>query len=390
MKRDRVRPHHSHRRRGLPAGRNSASLAGRQDVETPAPIKVAIRGNPFKAGDEVPRRFPSVLVDGDPAPFAKGSGRAELADAIVDEPLAMRVIVNRVWKWHFGTGLVNSASNFGKLGEQPVNPELLDHLASWFVDNGRSIKKLHRLLMLSAVYQSGTGDAPAAFAKDSGNRWYWRANRRRMAAEEVRDSALFVAGQLDEKMGGPSEELTPSATRRTVYAKVSRYKLDQFLQLFDFPAPTISAEERFTTNVPLQRLFLMNSDFMQQQAERLARVLAPEADNAARVTKAYRTLFGREPKADELKAGLDYLSAEPLRAYEERKAADAKKKADDKDKPPPRPKKDDKPKEGEGMMAGVTAPGAADEKEKKEMLPVTPLGRYLKVLLSSSEFLFVD
>ena len=132
----------------------------------------------------------------------------------------------------------------------------------------------------------------------------------------------------------------------------------------------------------------MNSDFMQQQAEKLARILQPEADNAARIKKAYRTLFVREPKAEELTAGLEYLADEPLRAYEERKAADAKKQADDKDKPAP--KKDDKPKMGEGMMAGVTAPGGADAKDTKEMLPVTPLGRYLKVLLSSSEFLFVD
>jgi Protein of unknown function (DUF1549)/Protein of unknown function (DUF1553)/Planctomycete cytochrome C len=365
-----------------------AYVHGVQDVEKPVPIKVAIRGNPFKPGDEVTRHVPSILVDGDPAPFSKGSGRQELADAIVKQPIAMRVIVNRVWKWHFGTGLVNSPSNFGKIGDPPSNAELLEYLASWFAENGYSIKKLQRQMMLSAVYQSSADDSPAAFAKDSGNRWYWRANRRRMTAEEVRDSALFVAGSLDDKMGGPSEELTPSAARRTLYAKVSRYKLDSFLQLFDFPAPTISAEQRFSTNVPLQRLFLMNSDFMQQQAEKLARVLLPEADNTARIAKAYRTLFGREPRPEELAAGLEYLSAEPLRSYEERKAADAKRKDEEKGKPAP--KKDDKPKMGEGMMAGVTGPGAPDEKNKKEMLPVTPLGRYLKVLLSSSEFLFID
>ena len=284
-----------------------AYVHGVQDVEKPAPIRVAIRGNPFKPGDEVTRHFPSILVDGEPVPFAKGSGRQELADAIVKQPIAMRVIVNRVWKWHFGTGLVNSPSNFGKLGDPPSNPELLEYLATWFVENGYSIKKLQRQLMLSAVYQSSADDSPAAFAKDSGNRWYWRANRRRMTAEEVRDAALFVAGALDDKMGGPSEELTPSATRRTLYAKVSRYKLDSFLQLFDFPAPTISAEQRFSTNVPLQRLFLMNSDFMQQQAEKLARVLQPETDNTARIIKAYRTLFGRDPKVEELTAGLEYL-----------------------------------------------------------------------------------
>jgi hypothetical protein len=368
-----------------------AYVHGVEDAPAPAVMRVALRGNPFKPGDEVTRHFPSVLVAGEPAPFVKGSGRQELAEAIVAQPIAARVIVNRIWKWHFGTGLVNSASNFGKLGDPPSNPELLEHLASWFVANGRSMKALHRQLMLSAVYQSSAADSPAAFAKDAGNRWYWRANRRRLTAEEVRDSTLFAAGALDEKMGGPSEELTPSATRRTLYARISRYRLDSFLQLFDFPAPIISAEQRFSTNVPLQRLFLMNSDFMQQQAEKLARALAPEADNASRIKKAYRTLFGREPKAEELTAGLDYLAAEPLRAYEERRIADAKKAVEDKKSGGKKPavKKEDAPKMGEGMMAGVTGP-AADPKEKKEMLPVTPLGRYLKVLLSSSEFLFVD
>ena len=185
-----------------------------------------------------------------------------------------------------------------------------------------------------------------------------------MTAEELRDSTLFVAGVLEHKMGGPSEDLTPSSTRRTLYGKVSRYRLDPFLQLFDFPAPTISTEARFSTNVPLQRLFLMNSDFMQQQAEKLARVLEPEADNAARIKKAYRTLFGREPKPEELTAGLEYLSAEPLRTYEERKAADEKKKAEDAKKPEgtkkdEAPKKEEPVKMGDGMMAGVMKPGAA-------------------------------
>ena len=129
---------------------------GIEDVEKPVPIRVAIRGNPFKPGDEEPRHFPAVLGPGDPVPFSKGSGRAELADAIVKQPLTARVIVNRVWKWHMGTGLVNSASNFGKLGELPTNPELLEYLASTFVENGSSVKKLHRAIMLSAAYQSST------------------------------------------------------------------------------------------------------------------------------------------------------------------------------------------------------------------------------------------
>ena len=226
-----------------------------------------------------------------------------------------------------------------------------------------------------------------------------------MSAEEIRDGALFVAGSLDETAGGPSEELTPVSARRTIYGKVSRYRLDQYLQLFDFPAATISAcgpacsksraatisaEQRFSTNVPLQRLFLMNSDFMEQQAESLARRIGDVPDDAARVTAAYRLLFARAPDARELQAGIDFLAAEPMRAYVERKAKQAQDEKAAKDKPPKNAKAPDAPvKMGEGMMAGVTAPSAS-EKETKKLLPVTPFGRYLKVLLSSSEFLFVE
>jgi cytochrome c553 len=366
-----------------------AYVHGVADLATPQTSRVALRGSPFKLADPVPSRMPIVLTDGTAVPFTKGSGRAELADAIVRQPLAMRVIVNRVWKWHFGTGLVNSASNFGRLGDRPANPELLEYLASWFADHGCSMKKLHREILLSAVYQLSTANSPEAFAKDSDNRLYWRANRRRMTAEEIRDSTLFVSGSLDGTPGGPSEELTPTSARRTVYGKVSRYRLDQYLQLFDFPAPTISAEQRFTTNVPLQRLFLMNSDFMQQQAEALARRIGDLPDNSARVTAAYRLLFGRAPDSRELQAGIEFLSAEPMRAYAERKAKQQDKTAAEA-KTGKESKAPDAPVAmGDGMMAGVTA-ASASEKDAKKLLPVTPFGRYLKVLLSSSEFLFVE
>jgi cytochrome c553 len=365
---------------------------GVQDIDKPVEQKIHVRGNPMREGSVVQRRFLPVLCDDDePAPLTHGSGRLDLAEAIVREPIAMRVIVNRIWKWHFGTGIVDTPSNFGKLGERPTNPELLEYLAQSFVDGGYSIKALHRQIMLSSVYQLGSADSAVNAAKDSGNRFYWRANRRRMSAEQIRDSVLAVSGALEEKLGGASIPLTPTATRRTVYGKVSRYKLDQFLQLFDFPAATISAEQRFTTNVPLQRLFFMNSDFMQQQAEKIARKLQEEPDNKARITKAYRLVFGRDPSSAELTAGLEYLAAEPLRAYEERKTAEeAKKKeeaADPKKKPKPPSKDEGEPMEG--MMAGVVPPAGGSEASKKA-LPVTPLGRYLKVLLSSSEFVFVD
>ena len=381
---------------------------GVADAEKPVNLRVSLRGSAYNLGDEAPRRFLSILSPGDPEPFSKGSGRLELAETILRQPITMRVIANRIWKGHFGTGLVDSPSNFGLTGERPTNPELLEYLAQSFVDNGLSIKKLHRAIMTSAVYQLSTEHNQAAFDKDSGNRLYWRANRHRMTAEQVRDSLLLVSGALDTKMGGPSAPLTPLSERRTVYGKVSRYKLDDYLQLFDFPSPNLSAEQRFTTSVPLQRLFFMNSDFMQQQGERLAQRLAGEPDNRARVQKAYRLIFGRPPTDPELRAGLEFIATAPLKDYEERKAAAAAKSAagdktgakDDTKKDPTtalgpgtpglgEDGKPEKPEGADGMMAGVI-PGAAKPEDQKKLLPVTPWGRYVKVLLSSNEFLFIN
>jgi mono/diheme cytochrome c family protein len=373
-----------------------AYVHGVRDEEKPANLKLAIRGNPMKLGDEVPRRFLTVLSESEPPLFGAGSGRLELARTIAAHPLTARVIVNRIWKGHFGTGIVNTPSNFGENGERPTHPELLEYLAQSFVANGTSIKKLHREIMLSAVYQLGSGHVAVNADKDSGNRLYWRASRQRLTAEQLRDSILLVSGALEEKMGGPSSELTPAFNRRTIYGKVSRYRMDQYLQLFDFPAPTISAEQRFATNVPLQRLFFMNSDFMQQQGELLARRVGDEPDSRARIRKAYRLIFGRDPLETEIAAGVAYLTQEPMRTYEERKAESAKAESTKKDanaekKPPSNPSDGEgpPPMTADGMMAGVV-PGAGPPADQKKLLPVTPLGRYMKVLLSSNEFLFVN
>jgi hypothetical protein len=306
----------------------------------------------------------------------------------------MRVIVNRIWRAHFGTGIVDTPSNFGIMGERPTDPELLEYLAKWFVDNGMSVKKLHREILLSAVYQLSDEGVKENLDKDPANRFYWRANRHRMDAEQIRDSILAAAGDLDMKIGGPSEPLKPDYTRRTVYGKVSRYRLDEYLQLFDFPSPNLSAEKRFATTVPLQRLFFMNSDFVQQQAEHLAQRVASEPDNTARIQKVYRLVYGREATPEEVKMGLEYLRTEPLKEYEERKAEKEKKEKAEKDKkgadkvPEPTPADDEI--SPDGMMAGVVGPGKGKTEEKKPPLPVTTWGRYTKVLLSSSEFLFVN
>lgn len=372
-----------------------AYVHGVREMEQPAPgnLKVHRRGNPYNLGDEVQRGYLTVLSpeEAGRTPFTSGSGRLELSRKIVTEPIAIRVIVNRVWKWHFGTGLVDTPSNFGIMGDKPSHPELLDHLAQYFLDHGMSLKALHREILLSATYRLGGAHDDRAFAVDAGNRLYWRTNQRRMTAEQVRDAVLFVSGALDPDLGGPSEPLTPLFDRRTVYGSISRYRLDEFLQLFDFPSASQTAEKRFVTNVPLQRLFLMNSDFMQQHAERLAARVAGEPTVEARIEETYRLLFGRLPTAGELEAGRTYLMTEPMRQYEEQRAAESDGQAQAAGTmtgaqpaagPPPGPGAD-------GMMAGV-APGASAGSDGKDYLPVTAFGRYVKVLLSSNEFLFIS
>ena len=257
-----------------------AYVHGVQDAEKPGNLKLAIRGNPMRLGDEVPRRFLTVLsVDAPPA-LTKGSGRIELADLIAQHPLSARVIVNRIWKGHFGTGIVDTPSNFGENGERPTNPELLEYLAARFVDNGRSIKRLHREIMLSAVYQLSDDNSALNAEKDSGNRLYWRASRRRMTAEQIRDSMLAVSGALDAKIGGPSEELTPGVTPPHHLRQGQSLQARSVSSALRLPGATISAEQRYSTSVPLQRLFFMNSDFMQQQGELLARRVSNGAGHA--------------------------------------------------------------------------------------------------------------
>jgi hypothetical protein len=168
------------------------------------------------------------------------------------------------------------------------------------------------MIMLSAVYQQSSKETVEAHEKDPQNRFYSHFTLQRLDAEQLRDSILFVAGDLDvKKMGGPAKEFALDNTRRTVYAKVSRFRIDPFLQAFDFPNPTFTAEQRFSTNVPVQRLYFMNNAFVYAQAGKLAERLYPKPDDAARITEAYRLLYGRVPKADELQLGLTFLKTTP-------------------------------------------------------------------------------
>ncbi len=276
-------------------------------------IALDLRGNPHAQGEIVPRAFPAVLGPADKKPYSdKESGRLELADDIIAAPIASRVWVNRVWKWHFGTGIVNTADNFGAIGDPPSDPELLEYLATQFQKNGMSLKKLQRMIMLSAVYQQSSKETQEEHVKDPLNRYYSHFSVQRLDAEQLRDSILFAAGDLDLKeVGGPATPLGIDNTKRTVYAKISRFRIDPFLQAFDFPNPTFTAEQRFSTNVPVQRLYFMNDPFVYKQAEVLSNRVYSKGYDAARIKAVYLDVYGRTPTDAELKAGLEFLKTTP-------------------------------------------------------------------------------
>lgn len=270
--------------------------------------KVWLRGDRNNPGAPAPPHFVSVLSPGEPRKFTRGSGRADLADAIADpaNPLTARVIVNRIWQHHFGQGLVRTPSNFGAQGDRPAEPELLDYLASELVRNGWSIKKLQREIMLSAEYQLSAAPNEKALTVDPDNRLLWRFNRQRLDAESLRDDLLFAAGKLDTKEGGPAQKINKEDnTRRTVYAFVSRRKTEPDLALFDFPNPNNTSEQRSATNVPPQRLFFMNNAWVIELAKAFAARLS--GDDSARIDQAYRILFQRLPSPQEKKLGLDFV-----------------------------------------------------------------------------------
>ncbi len=281
------------------------------------------RGNHLTPGPRVPRRFPEFLVDDQPAFELQQSGRLELARWLVSDnhPLTSRVMVNRIWRWHFGQGLVRSTDNFGRLGESPTNQALLDWLAHRFQENGWSMKKMHRLIMLSSTYQmSSRFDAESAqIAPD--NRLYWRFNLRRLEAEAIRDNILAVSGLLDKSMGGPvlhvknrefifnhtSKDLTKyDSLRRSLYLPVIRNNLYDVYQLFDATDATVSNGNRATTTVATQALFMMNSDLVAQATDNLAKILLnrTDLDDKGRMQLLYMKAYGRPPSEREVDRNL--------------------------------------------------------------------------------------
>src|SRR5262245_56369703 len=285
-------------------------------VDNPSPMepRVLIRGNPARPGNVVPRQFLMVLAE-NRQPFTGGSGRLELARAIVspENPLTPRVIVNRLWMHHFGEPLVLSPSDFGIRCEPPSHPELLDWLAGDLLDRGWSLKTLHRQMVCSATYRQASLDQPDCRSADPENRLLWRMNRRRLEFETARDTLLALADRLDTGMFGRAVEITksPFPRRRGVYGFIDRQDLPNLYRVFDLASPDSSSPRRPRTTVPQQALFLMNSPFVVEQAQALASrpEISGAGDDAAKITALYRLVVNRLPDSDELTIGRAFLAA---------------------------------------------------------------------------------
>jgi Protein of unknown function (DUF1553) len=278
---------------------------------------VYVRGDPHKLGKAVPRGFPRALVKDKQEPITQGSGRLQLARWLArpDHPLTARVMVNRIWQHHFGEGIVRTPNNFGARGEPPTHPELLDYLAAQFVGSGWSVKAMHRLLLLSAIYQQGSRSSNEALRNDPDNRLFGRMNRRRLEAEAVRDSLLAVAGRLNLLQGGPGfQEIT--VPRRTHYLMTVRSETNPsgFGVLFDRPDPSLISEKRTVSTVAPQALFLLNDPFVAAQAKALAERIAhqmPGRSVEAKIHKFYLLCLGRPPSSVEIGLGLRFLTSAP-------------------------------------------------------------------------------
>ncbi len=272
------------------------------------------RGNAGMPGEKVPRRFLTVLSRENAEPFKDGSGRLELAQAIAskDNPLTARVLVNRVWLYHFGKALVRTPGDFGVRGDAPTHPELLDWLASRFVEDGWSVKKLHRRMMLSAAYQQSSDENPKAALADPENRLVWRMNRRRLDFEATRDSLLSVADRLDTALGGRPFDISaqPAPRRRTVYSFIDRQNLPGVFRTFDFASPDTTSPQRYVTTVPQQALYLMNSPFVIEQARALVAQPAfkESQPTAAQVQQLYTKVLARSAEPAEVEAALKFLA----------------------------------------------------------------------------------
>lgn len=274
-------------------------------------LKVNIRGSVERLGEQAPPGFLRIVSTSDSSKQSKTFTRLDLANAIASpgNPLTARVIVNRVWHYHFGKGLVGTPSNFGTLGDRPSHPELLDTLAVRFIENGWSLRWLHREILLSRAYQLSSEPIAVNAERDPENTYLWRYSPRRLDFEAWRDAWLAVAGKLDLTIGGPSIELTQADnSRRTLYSKISRLQPNPLLVLFDFPDANVTSDRRSVTTVPQQQLFTLNSEFTIGTAKVFAKRLqnaSPKIEEQIRF--AFRLAYGRTPTTEETKASEAFI-----------------------------------------------------------------------------------
>ena len=291
--------------------------------------RVFVRGAHSNPAEVVPKQFPVVLAGARQPPVTRGSGRRELAEWLArpSHVLTSRVIVNRIWQWHFGEGLVRTPNNFGANGENPTHPRLLDYLAWRFVESGWSLKSLHRLILSSSTYQMSSLIDEETREKDPENRLLTRFSARMLSVEEMRDGLLTLDGSLDLTMGGtlwPSKEeweggrapLIDPATvrRRTVYLPIIRNEMPSVLRLFDFADSATSSGKRNRSTTAPQALYMMNSDFLREQSLAFAKFLVANGgfdSDSERIERAYMMALARKPDAEELRFGLTYIANYP-------------------------------------------------------------------------------
>ncbi len=293
----------------------------------PVTQKVFVRGDYNNPGEEAPKAFPAILTTFDTKPNFSGSGRLQLAEWLTqpEHPLTSRVMTNRIWQWHFGEGLVRTPDNFGKMGEKPTHPELLDFLAREFVKSGWSIKAMHRLVMLSNTYQMASVNPNLAENVDADNRLLTRFNRRRLTVEELRDGLLAIEGSIDLTMGGSLQQgrgtdgennqgrlsLNPEKLkRRTIYIPLRRANLPTLLNLFDFGDATSMQGKRQLTNVSTQALFWLNSEFLADRSVSMAKTLLADAslNDSTRIETLYLRVLNRKAEKGEIEQATKYIS----------------------------------------------------------------------------------
>ncbi len=300
-------------------------------VHEGAPVNahIQLRGEPDRLGDQVPRRFLEVLGADQLPAGDKGSGRLQLADWITrpKNPLAARVLVNRIWHWHFGRGIVATPSDFGFRGARPTHPELLDWLTAEFIASNWSIKHLHRVIMQSRVYQLASVDQPNALRIDPENRLLWKYTRRPLDAESMRDAMLAISGNLDRSKPGPHPfpdvntwgftihhpfHAVYQSNQRSVYLMKQRNRRNPYLALFDSADPNVSIDRRQPTVTPTQALFLMNSKFVHDQADGLAkRIVSAETTTQQRMQLAFELGHGRQPSKHDFDAAVNFVTTYP-------------------------------------------------------------------------------